>query len=86
MDHSLDLLSVLRHSNCPDLDSFFRILDVFPTTPDSKPYQQYTVVESEEELVLKEWIRKEGGKDFYQPGSFISSTCDYLEDVKSGLK
>lgn len=59
------------------------MLDVFPTTPDSEPYQQYTIVESEEELVLKEWIRKEGGKEFYQAGSFISSTCDYLEDVKN---
>ena len=81
VDHSIDLLSVLHHLNCIDLESFLRCLSLFPSDMPHEMFRDYTVLETDEELILKEWIKKEEKDDVYQCGSFIETICDYMEDV-----
>ena len=53
----------------------------FPHSFQHSSYHEYSILESEEELILKEWIKKEGNHQPYRDGSFIESTCQYIEDV-----
>ena len=84
-DHSIDLLSAVSHSHATDLHSFLQTLSLFPHSFQHSSYHEYSILESEEELILKEWIKKEGNHQPYRDGSFIESTCQYIEDVLRSL-
>ena len=82
VDHSIDILSILQKTQCNDLRTFLQCLKILPSAFEHGSHKEYSIKEDDEELLLKEWIKREGIQPTHRNGSFIESLCFYLEDVK----
>lgn len=81
-DHSMDLLSLAKHSTAKDFNAFFRCLHIMPSSQPSH-FLPFSSSETDADLILKEWLRSFTPSIKPFDGSFISSLARYLTDVVS---
>ena len=80
VDHSADLLSVMKKIHCSDFQAFLRCFHFVPLASQSQDLA-FMNDDSDADLIVKEWTRSWSLHQELTDGSFILPILNYMESV-----